>query len=277
MGETWVQSPGREDPLEKEMATHSSILAWRIPWTEDPGRLQSMGSQKVGHNWVTNINSLIDSEFSPWFTKLLKGQAWKKGMVFIQNHLARAFFLTLVCWPHVENSASFMGLAPVPTHCQGRKKNYIAQGNCDMYIADTHTEATEGQGRNRLTLLCMTKLTHEKGLNLVMPWRKSTQMWRRGTLWLKKKDEAKLWAKVQGKVWEFHDSNEWQEYGRVKGYKFQNSEICIWFCTQKGHLNFSKKKFDRIVLQIMRIIWPQDAEGRILNSLGSGVSRVWWK
>ena len=43
--ETWVQSLGREDPLEKEMATHSSILAWRIPWTEEPGRLQSMGSQ----------------------------------------------------------------------------------------------------------------------------------------------------------------------------------------------------------------------------------------
>ena len=45
-----VQSPGREDPLEEEMATHSSILAWRIPWTEEPGRLQSMGSQRVGHN-----------------------------------------------------------------------------------------------------------------------------------------------------------------------------------------------------------------------------------
>ena len=48
--ETWVQSLGREDPLEKEMATHSSILAWRIPWTEEPGKLQSMGSQRVGHN-----------------------------------------------------------------------------------------------------------------------------------------------------------------------------------------------------------------------------------
>ena len=43
MWETWVQSLGREDPLEKEMATHSSILAWRIPWMEEPGRLQSMG------------------------------------------------------------------------------------------------------------------------------------------------------------------------------------------------------------------------------------------
>ena len=45
MQETWIQSLGHEDPLEKGMVTHSSILAWRIPWTEEPGRLQSMGSQ----------------------------------------------------------------------------------------------------------------------------------------------------------------------------------------------------------------------------------------
>ena len=50
MQETWVQSLGREDPLEKEMATYSSILAWRIPWTGKPGRLQSTGSQRVGHD-----------------------------------------------------------------------------------------------------------------------------------------------------------------------------------------------------------------------------------
>ena len=50
MQETWVQSQGWEDPLEKEMATHSSILVWRIPWTEEPGGLQSMGSQRVGHD-----------------------------------------------------------------------------------------------------------------------------------------------------------------------------------------------------------------------------------
>ena len=50
MQETWVQSLGQEDPLEKEKAIHYSILAWRIPWTEEPGGLQSMGSQRVGHN-----------------------------------------------------------------------------------------------------------------------------------------------------------------------------------------------------------------------------------
>ena len=50
MQETEVQSLGREDPLEEEMATHSTILAWRIPWTEEPGRLQSIGLQRVGHD-----------------------------------------------------------------------------------------------------------------------------------------------------------------------------------------------------------------------------------
>ena len=58
--ETWVQSLGQGDPLEKGMATHSSVLVWRIPWTEKPGGLQSMGSQRVIHDWVTNTLALPD-------------------------------------------------------------------------------------------------------------------------------------------------------------------------------------------------------------------------
>ena len=54
MWETWVRSLGREDPLEKEMAIHSSTLAWKIPWVEEPGRLQSRGLQRVRHNWATS-------------------------------------------------------------------------------------------------------------------------------------------------------------------------------------------------------------------------------
>ena len=54
MQEIQVQSPGQEDPLEKGMATHSSILAWRIPWTEEPGGLQFMGSQRLGDDWEPN-------------------------------------------------------------------------------------------------------------------------------------------------------------------------------------------------------------------------------
>ena len=63
MQETWVRSLGREDPLEKEMAIHSSILAWRIPWMEKPSRLQSTGSQRVRHDWAT----------SPWPSPGLQG------------------------------------------------------------------------------------------------------------------------------------------------------------------------------------------------------------
>ena len=57
MWETWVQSLGQEDPLEKEMATHSNILAWEIPWTEEPGKLQFIGSQRVAA--TINIESLL--------------------------------------------------------------------------------------------------------------------------------------------------------------------------------------------------------------------------
>ena len=57
--ETWVWSLGWEDALEKEMATHSSILAWTIPWTVEPSGLLSMGSQRVGHDWATSLSSLF--------------------------------------------------------------------------------------------------------------------------------------------------------------------------------------------------------------------------
>ena len=85
MRETRVQSLGWEDLLEKEMATHSSILAWKIPWKEEPGRLQSMGSQRVGHDWATSLSLIllytyitickIDSqwEFAVWLRKLKQG------------------------------------------------------------------------------------------------------------------------------------------------------------------------------------------------------------
>ena len=56
MQEVGVRSLGREDPLEKEMATHSSILAWKIPWAEETGMLQSVGSQRVGHDWATSLS-----------------------------------------------------------------------------------------------------------------------------------------------------------------------------------------------------------------------------
>ena len=67
MWDTWVQSLGGKDPLEREMATYSSVLAWEIPWTEDPGGLQSTGSQRVGPNRVTNTFTFIHHWGLPWW------------------------------------------------------------------------------------------------------------------------------------------------------------------------------------------------------------------
>ena len=65
MRETQVWSLGQEDPLEKEMVTHSSTLAWKIPWTEETGRLQSVGSQRVGHDWATLLYLLMSLLWLP--------------------------------------------------------------------------------------------------------------------------------------------------------------------------------------------------------------------
>ena len=82
MQETQVHSLDREDPLEKEMATHSSIFAWEIPWTEEPGGLQSIGSQRVGHDWSdlarTHKDFLI---FCLWVAGKVSGESaqWAMG------------------------------------------------------------------------------------------------------------------------------------------------------------------------------------------------------
>ena len=68
--ETWVQSLGHGDPLEKGMATHSSILAWRIPWTEEPGGLQSMGWLRVGHNWMTEHTLRVEPKLPKWMLNI---------------------------------------------------------------------------------------------------------------------------------------------------------------------------------------------------------------
>ena len=69
--ETWVWSLGQEDPMEKEIATHSSILAWRTPWTEEPVRVQSMGSQRVRHEWARTSLNLLSVAFMLCFLFIL--------------------------------------------------------------------------------------------------------------------------------------------------------------------------------------------------------------
>ena len=72
----WVWSLGREDPLEKEMTTHSSIPAWEIPWTEEPGGLQSRGSQRIGHDWKTVHTAMLIKDVKCIKTQL---RGWLDG------------------------------------------------------------------------------------------------------------------------------------------------------------------------------------------------------
>ena len=92
MRESPVQSPGWEDLLEKEMATHSSFLAWRIPRTEKPGRLQSMGSQRVGHDWATSLSLSISLANSCSDIPLALSQSMFSGYVEISNLSSADFF-----------------------------------------------------------------------------------------------------------------------------------------------------------------------------------------
>ena len=113
MRKTWVQSLGQEDPLEKEMATHSSILDWRIPWTEEPGRLQSLGSQRVWHDWATNTHthkptqpfkinwmeliSFVLKDSCLFFCCVLESiqrWLWNGGLLYRGFH----FFHSNICW-----------------------------------------------------------------------------------------------------------------------------------------------------------------------------------
>ena len=83
MRETWVQSLGQEDPQKKEMATHASILVWRIPWTEELDGLQSTGSQSVAHGWLTlHFTLLTLPKLAPSFSALLLIQLRHQSEVF---------------------------------------------------------------------------------------------------------------------------------------------------------------------------------------------------
>ena len=95
MRDTWVRSLDQEDPLEKEMATHSSILAWKIPWTEEPGGLQSIGSQRVGHDWATSLSYELVLAHSS--TLLLITQQW-----LIQQVSINICHITLISWENIQ-------------------------------------------------------------------------------------------------------------------------------------------------------------------------------
>ena len=84
MQETWAQSLGWEDTQEKEMATHSSILAWETPWTEEPGRLQSTGLQRVGHDGATKHSTRSIAHQAPLSMRYSRHEYWS-GLPFLSS------------------------------------------------------------------------------------------------------------------------------------------------------------------------------------------------
>ena len=133
MWETWVRSLGREDPLEKEMATHSSTLAWRIPWTEEPGRLQSTAAQRVGHDWATSLTlftqsiSVLSTRFykylyPPWysFVEILMSREMVWGDGALGKHLSHESEELVN-----EISAHIKRLSRAPSALWGYNKNSV--------------------------------------------------------------------------------------------------------------------------------------------------------
>ena len=100
MSETWVRSLGREDFLEKEMAIHSSTIAWKIPWTEEPGRLQSMGSQRVRHDWETSPCITVQLISLHLFCSLGNSLLWQP---LVCSLYLWVLFVHLLCFldPHI--------------------------------------------------------------------------------------------------------------------------------------------------------------------------------
>ena len=106
---TWVRSLCQEDPLEEGMATHSCILAWRIPWTEEPGGLQSMGSHRVGHDWSdwACTHTLFprplfkdpNRSWRNWRQKRITTRVWETTWISVSISKHRRFFRTCsLCW-----------------------------------------------------------------------------------------------------------------------------------------------------------------------------------
>ena len=114
MQETWVWSLDQEDPLEKEMATHSSILAWRTPGTEEPAGLQSRGSQRVGHDWATK--TFCFSNFNNDVITRRHTAVSDRGEMERQTHKSpNSLFLAFPCLPDVPTENNLCNLTVAVT------------------------------------------------------------------------------------------------------------------------------------------------------------------
>ena len=114
MQETWVWFLGWQDPLEKGMATHSSILAWRIPGTEEPGGLQSMGLQRVGHNWATKHTHNV-TKYPKIMTLLVRNSRYlelRNYILLLEKEVAThsSILAWKIPWTEEPGGLQFMGL-----------------------------------------------------------------------------------------------------------------------------------------------------------------------
>ena len=141
-----------EDPLEKEMATHSSILAWRIPWTEEPDRLQSMGLQRVRHDWATNIYSL-----KPGVTCVRKG-----GLVSCR-HMTKTQVLGSLVLP-LSTASHWVLLYPTfSTHSHSLRFNSVP--DCAKHFTSIITFHSLNRLARKLFNLCFTNTETEAQRN----------------------------------------------------------------------------------------------------------------
>ena len=134
--ETRFQSLGGEDPLEKEMATHSRIPAWKIPWTEEPGRLQSMGSQRVRHNWATSL--------SLSFFRRMTNKTLISGFIHSPCPLVLVpYICTLIFWELILSlPCQSLLLAPSPTSHSLIIRLETVQGPCKLHLPILSKTAT---------------------------------------------------------------------------------------------------------------------------------------
>ena len=161
MWETWVRPLGWEDPLEKEMAIHSSTIAWKIPWTVEPGRLQSMGSQRVGHDWSDFTSS---RHFSfPYQCGIIRDQYQK-----IFENSPHVFKCNVMCFcysvtPFVIESGWYIANQNDEMLKFGGERVYLQGSQARRWESNSQTCFPEGKG---LRALMEQRIRKQDGLRL---------------------------------------------------------------------------------------------------------------
>ena len=136
MQETGVQFLGWEDPLEKEMAIHSSTLAWKIPWTEEFDRLQSTGSQRVGLDWATSLYFIVDVQYYISYRYIIYKNSHFKGYT-IFTVITKYWLYSLCC---TINPCSlfyiqlFLPINPLPLYCPSWFPLPLVNLVCSLYL-----------------------------------------------------------------------------------------------------------------------------------------------